>query len=263
MAKTIFYSWQSDLPNSINRGFIQDCLECTIDQLNKKGDLIVDFDIDRDTLDRTGSPDIVQSIFEKIDKCQIFIGDVSIINQHDQSRKTPNPNVLTELGWAAAKISWDSILCVFNLCTGDPQTLPFDLRFRRIVTYSLDKGEAKSSARTELVGKLASNITAIVQGNVPRLAKQLIDLFRAINPIILMYIWNGVRKMSLNVSVKNELVLLELLQSPNINELVNVQPNRCFLGNNTCGNGGINDIGPGTLNGYNCEITEVLAQYAD
>jgi len=232
-----------------------------IDQLNKKGDLIVDFDIDRDTLDRTGSPDIVHSIFEKIDKCQIFIGDISIINQHDQSRNTPNPNVLTELGWAAAKLSWDAVLCVFNLCTGDPQFLPFDLRSRRVVTYSLAEGEDKSVARKELVGKLASNITAIVQGNVPRLAKQIIDLFRAINPVILSHIHNGARRMSINVIVKNELILQELMQYPHITELAKVQPNYCSLGNNTCGNGGINDVGPGTLNGYNFMITEVLAQY--
>jgi hypothetical protein len=261
MSKTIFYSWQSDLPNSINRGFIQDCLDRAIDQLNKTGELIIDFDIDRDTLDRTGSPDIVHSIFDKIDKCQIFIGDVSIINQHDKSRKTPNPNVLTELGWAAARKSWDSILCVFNLCTGDPQALPFDLRSRRVITYSLNEGEDKAAARKELIGKFASNITSIVQGNVPRLAKQIIDLLRAINPVILTHIRDGVRRMSINVSVKNELVLQELMQSPHFSELVNVRSNMCFLGNNTCGNGGINDVGPGTLNGYNFEITEVLALY--
>ena len=261
MPKTIFYSWQSDLPNSINRGFIQECLVRAIDQLKKEGDLIVDFDIDRDTLDRTGSPDIVHSIFEKIDKCQIFIGDVSIINQHDKSRKTPNPNVLTELGWAAAKISWDAILCVFNLCTGDPQILPFDLRSRRVVTYSLNEVEDKAAARKELIGKFASHITAIVQGNVPRLAKQIIDLFRAINPVILTHIRDGVRRMSVNVSVKNELVLQELMQSPHVTELTNVQPNGNFLSNNTNSTGGINDVGPGTLNGYNFEITEALAQY--
>ena len=47
--QTIFYSWQSDLPNSINRGFIQDCLERAIKELKSDEELALDPCLDRDT----------------------------------------------------------------------------------------------------------------------------------------------------------------------------------------------------------------------
>jgi hypothetical protein len=34
--KTIFYSWQSDKENSINRGFIEDCIKKALAQFNKR-----------------------------------------------------------------------------------------------------------------------------------------------------------------------------------------------------------------------------------
>ncbi|HEY2412398.1 MAG TPA: hypothetical protein VGI40_09160 [Pirellulaceae bacterium] len=78
--QTIFYSWQSDLPNSTNRGFIGDCLEKAIKELRAEGSLGVDPALDRDTQGVPGSPDIADTIFEKIDKCSMFVGDVSLIN---------------------------------------------------------------------------------------------------------------------------------------------------------------------------------------
>ena len=33
----IFYSWQSDLANSTNRGFIEDCLKKAVKNLKKEG----------------------------------------------------------------------------------------------------------------------------------------------------------------------------------------------------------------------------------
>lgn len=61
---------------------------------------IVLCDIDRDTQGLAGAPDIGDSIYDKIDSADIFIADVTIINQDYAGRKTPNPNVLIELGYA-------------------------------------------------------------------------------------------------------------------------------------------------------------------
>lgn len=73
MSSTIFYSWQSDLPNKTNRGFIEDALEKAITQLKKdvavyeaeRGD---GMRLDKDTKNLPGSPAIVQAIFDKISK---------------------------------------------------------------------------------------------------------------------------------------------------------------------------------------------------
>jgi hypothetical protein len=64
LKKTIFYSWQSDLPNSTNRGFIGKCLEEAISSLNE--DLMIDAGIDRDTKNVIGTPDIASSILKKL-----------------------------------------------------------------------------------------------------------------------------------------------------------------------------------------------------
>ena len=52
---------------------------------------------DRDTKGNNGSPDITATIFDKIDKCVLFVCDVSIVNSNADGRKMPNPNVLVEL----------------------------------------------------------------------------------------------------------------------------------------------------------------------
>ena len=131
MIKTVFYSWQSDLPSSTNRNYIEACINEAIYKINRNDDYIVDLNLDRDTKGIAGTPDIVNSIFKKIDKCDIFIADISIINNLSEGRKTPNPNVLLELGYASKVLGWDEIICLFNTSYGKIEELPFDLRFRR------------------------------------------------------------------------------------------------------------------------------------
>lgn len=136
---TVFFSWQSDLPNNKNRSFIESCLSNSIKSLKKDVKYGLEINIDRDTKSKLGTPDIAESIFNKIDKCSFFIADVSIINNKSRKyRKTPNPNVLTELGYAAKKLGWEQIICVFNTEFGKVSDLPFDIRNRRILTYELN-----------------------------------------------------------------------------------------------------------------------------
>ena len=133
---TIFFSWQSDLPNSYNRNLIENVIKSTLKKINRENNLSLVLDIDRNTDGLLGSPDIADSILKKIDKCDIFIADISIINKSSTFRKTPNPNVLFELGYAVSRIGWDRVICVFNSDYGDLKDIPFDLRNRRIIQYN-------------------------------------------------------------------------------------------------------------------------------
>lgn len=45
--RTVFYSWQSDLPNATNRGFIEDCLDRALEELHAEGVRVLE--ADRDT----------------------------------------------------------------------------------------------------------------------------------------------------------------------------------------------------------------------
>lgn len=150
MEKKIFYSWQSDLPNSTNRGFIQACLEEAIKELKNDQELQLEIALDRDTDGVPGSPDIGQTIFSKIDLAAVFVSDVSII-QIDSKRPSPNPNVLLELGYAFKNIGSAGIIMVMNTNFGKPELLPFDLKQKRIITYNVPEGADKSSEKKRLI----------------------------------------------------------------------------------------------------------------
>jgi hypothetical protein len=180
MRLTVFYSWQADLSNRTNRGLIGDALgkaisavasevEITRDERPDNADS-AEFLLDRDTSGVPGAPDIAHTIFDKISNANIFVGDVSIINSDLKPanldevnyRPTPNPNVLIELGYAARHLTWDCIICVFNVAYGAITDLPFDIRNRRILDYKLSKGQSGTpEQRDRLAGELRTAIQAI------------------------------------------------------------------------------------------------------
>lgn len=155
---TIFFSWQSDLPNKTNRNLIENSIKLALKKMNQDSPYSLITEIDRDTKGILGSPDIVDSILTKIDKCGLFIADISIINSSLNGKRTPNPNVLFELGYAVKCLGWDRVICVFNSDFGDVSELPFDLRNRRILTY-------ETSNISETRKKLADIFKQIIDKN--------------------------------------------------------------------------------------------------
>ena len=107
---TIFWAWQSDLPPETTRNLIQDCLERAAKEATKAGVGLVS--VDRDTKGVGGSPNISETILEKIVAADIFVWDASITTTTD--RPSPNPNVLFELGFAVAALGWNRIIGVMN-----------------------------------------------------------------------------------------------------------------------------------------------------
>jgi hypothetical protein len=163
---TVFYAWQSDLDPKTNRFFVGDGLEKAVKLLKREG-LEVDPRIDQDARDCSGSPDIAAEILKKINKCRVFVADVSIINggavvlapgknpggvevfslwekalerkpdDLKRCRHSPNPNVMIELGYAARAHTWERVICVINEAYGQIEELPFDIRPRGMVRFSL------------------------------------------------------------------------------------------------------------------------------
>jgi hypothetical protein len=95
MKYNVFYSWQSDLPVKSNRSVIQSCIKAAIKKVTIASNSVV-LSYDESTREVSGSPDIAQTIIQKIDACDIFICDISIINKDFDGRKCPNPNVMYE-----------------------------------------------------------------------------------------------------------------------------------------------------------------------
>lgn len=131
MKINIFYSWQSDKPKRVNLNLIQEAAQLAIERIISDDEFQFEAALDRDTQDVPGSPAIAEAILSKIDQCSLFLCDVSIVIEPAPQRSSPNPNVLIELGYAAARVGWERIICVMNETYGGPKKLPFDLKHRR------------------------------------------------------------------------------------------------------------------------------------
>lgn len=164
MKLRIFYSWQSDLPNNKNRGLIERCLKQALKSVYENNDDITEYTIESDSREESGTPDIVASIFEKIDSCDVFVGDISIINSQAEERKVPNPNVLFELGYATKSIGWENVICVFNGEFGEIEELPFDIRSRKPLYYK--SNNVDSNYKEKLEKQLIASLSAIIKNRL-------------------------------------------------------------------------------------------------
>lgn len=170
---TIFYSWQSDLPNATNRGFIEQALERAAKGIRTDETIEVEPVIDRDTAGVPGAPDIAQTILAKIDRAAIFVGDVTLINQGTSGRLTPNPNVLIELGYAMRALGTSQVVLVMNTACGSPELLPFDLRMRRIVTYSAQAGPTDRTVERKALEQKLSEALRYILTNLPQPSREV------------------------------------------------------------------------------------------
>lgn len=193
MKHVIFYSWQSDLDPALTRNFIEEALDRAVRDLNRDETVSVEAVMDRDTAGVAGTPGISETIFQKINQCDVFVCDVSIVNASTDSiseasffqrilraiaevvlertfkyrrvkRPTPNPNVILELGYAAARIGWNRVILVQNTAYGDMGTLPFDLRGRRIVPFNLSTKESRPDERPKLREQLQTALRRALEG---------------------------------------------------------------------------------------------------
>ena len=146
MEHTVFLSWQSDLPET--RSVVRSALDRAVRALNRRGTLEQALRVDQDTENVPGWPDIAATLLDKIDRCELFVADLTPINGLESgSRLTPNPNVMLELGYALATgMRRLRIVCVVNaayLPESDPSHLPFDVRGSRPLVFSLDDPETR------------------------------------------------------------------------------------------------------------------------
>ncbi len=159
---TIFYAWQSDSPAPTNRNGIRSCLTSAASQVEASHPFIK-LEIDEATRGMAGAGNIPAAIFDKIEACQIFLGDVTTIDPSTDKRKTPNPNVVFEAGYAAAHLGWDRMVLLANTELGDLSDLPFDFDRHRISQYKWkDEPGAKKAASAQLESLLVAAIEAIL-----------------------------------------------------------------------------------------------------
>lgn len=160
----LFWSWQSDSPANVNRNFIQKCLEKAAKKIGKATARLVE--VERDTQGVGGTPNIADTILQKIRSSDVFIWDATIVGI--EPKPAPNANVLFELGYAVAVLGWERIIGVMNTASGhEPDLLPFDLRHRRWpIRYVLSpnaNNDEKKKAGTDLTNALEKALIAALQ----------------------------------------------------------------------------------------------------
>lgn len=139
--KTIFYSWQSDIPAVRNK--FKTALESAAKQL---GDALEEADrpeIDHDTKGSYGSVDILETIFNKIDLAAVFVADVTPIARVGK-KWVPNPNVMAEVGYALRTKSLDT--CLYLYCVEEEvvvREMPFDISGKSLTRFEVSQGPAE------------------------------------------------------------------------------------------------------------------------
>lgn len=125
----------------------------------------IKFTFDKDTRKASGSPDIVELIFNKIDSALGFVADITPICKSG-NKGIPNPNVMCELGYALSSLSDERVILVYNAANCNNNDIPFDLRQKRCISYKYDATTLAKDRREEkerLKNTFEEAITAIAE----------------------------------------------------------------------------------------------------
>ena len=178
MKYVIFFSWQSDTESKYNRNYIKGLLndfasrsDCSIEIKESVGDC-------------AGSPNIVDKVISKIDKCNIFVCDVTPITTFN-NKDLPNPNVLFELGYAVSRLGWERIICVSNTAYSESLNMPFDIRQNRISQYRYSNKEKTELKLGDFLLAIINNYDDIVRRfNSASIKKHDTDIFKKFTSLV-------------------------------------------------------------------------------
>lgn len=161
MVKTnLFFSWASEFND--NKKFILDVLNKTKEIL-KLND--IDLDVQESTNGVNGFVKIDDVIFERIEKCDFFVADLSPICEH-KDKKLPNPNVCFELGYMIGRHGESRVFGMYNEETvkNPSKELPFDFSHNRTMKFKINKDlEAKIKKIEEYASIIAKVILDFFQ----------------------------------------------------------------------------------------------------
>lgn len=163
MAQTVFYAWQSDRSQKLHRYLIRDaataaCKRITEDQTNAW-----QVQLDEATLGAPGMCDIPNTILEKIRGCTVFLGDLTFVGRSDAADHQPasNPNVVFELGFAAAAVGFERIIGVMNVVHGQPERQMFDVKRRWAIRY-----EAPDAADSQTLKNVGATLSKDIEAAI-------------------------------------------------------------------------------------------------
>jgi hypothetical protein len=170
-AVKIFWSWQFDTYGPTGRHLVREALEAAIALLKQAPDVEEPTEqerreamhLDHDRKGVSGSPELARTIFEKIDRAEVFVADVTAVGQtFDGTKKLMNSNVAIEYGHAHKALGDTKILMVQNQHYGTRDDLPFDLKHHAgPIQYSLGPDADKEAIAAEKIKLRGQFITAL------------------------------------------------------------------------------------------------------
>jgi hypothetical protein len=174
MGYKIFYSYQSDINPDFNKIFIQLAIEKAITKLNNQGlDVSLDFGfrgtpgttiLISEMLDKSKNADLVivdltytsSKAWYDSYKLNLFGKELRFLNNLIE-KKSPNPNVLLETGYAWSQKGYNRTLAIMNIAFGNPEELPVDFKgFRYPIQY--DFSEINITDRTAKLEELSLDL---------------------------------------------------------------------------------------------------------
>jgi hypothetical protein len=184
----IFWSWQSDTPGKIGRFVVRDALRQAIEELQTSSEIEEptsketreSLHLDHDIQGVAGSPDLVSTIFAKIDQSAVLVADVTLVGRAPDridgagktvpGKKLINSNVAIELGYGLRSLTDKRVLLVFNEHYGKHEELPFDLRHKGgAVVFDLSDGASRQKIEAEkqkLKGEFIRRLKTYIEAEV-------------------------------------------------------------------------------------------------
>jgi hypothetical protein len=182
MVYKIFFAFQMDTDDKFNKGFIQSAIEIAIEKFKKEG---VTIKLDFGFRGTPGTPLLIEEMLKKSYESDMVIVDLTFTSSKNwfnakkwsafgrefrildipNEKKSSNPNVLLETGYAWAQKGYHRTLAVMNEAFGKPDELSVDLKgFRYGITFNLDKVNY-SDRKTERE-KLASALYKAIRDSI-------------------------------------------------------------------------------------------------
>lgn len=177
---TVFYAWQSDRDAAICRKLIRAAAKHALTKLKAEPDIFnaPSFVLDQDRQGVPGHPHIASVIRRKIKACDVFLADLTHVASYtaagkagkSRRKKTPNPNVLIELGIAIRAKGFGRLILVMNDHFGSTDDLPFDVKSHSFpITYTL--ADANDEKQVKAVqDKLAERIATALKPMLAEIA---------------------------------------------------------------------------------------------
>ncbi|MBR3698975.1 MAG: hypothetical protein IKM85_05575 [Bacteroidales bacterium] len=136
----LFFSWQSD--DNKTKKLLSDAIKKAVKDIRVYHNYNIT--IEESTSNTPGSPQIVQTILDKIDSCDIFLADITPVckyskqlgNNQSITKQVPNPNVLMELGYALSAVGMHYTICAAHQGEWNSNDLPFDINHNRIYPFT-------------------------------------------------------------------------------------------------------------------------------